>query len=77
MNYIDERNSLGLSYTLGENEFTDIAFEEFTKTHLGELEVEDFFLGIENDPNVKQYESKYKDGDCPEPPADYDLEKEG
>jgi len=59
MNYIDERNSLGLSHTLGENEFTDLAYEEFLKMYTGEVEVENYFLSQENDPSVKKFVSKY------------------
>jgi len=34
-------------------------------------------LSHENNPDYIKFESKYKDGDCPEPAADFDLHAEG
>ena len=33
--YIEEHNKLGKSYTLGQNQFMDLSFEEFSYLYLG------------------------------------------
>jgi len=55
MNYIEERNSLGLSYWLGETEHTDIAYEEFLEKYTGEIEVDNYFMSMINDPEVEEF----------------------
>jgi len=55
MAFINESNSKGLSYTLGETPFTDLEYEEFLNKYTGVKNLDNDFLNLHSQANVEEF----------------------